>query len=140
MASPELDLREMEALRKSAEGRDVLGSAGFSLNRSVAVLAVGHHLASRRGAAPSEVLGAALEPWIDPNDSPNVRERYEISFGRVLGPVMQLALTLNRSPGDTAIDITLPSWFRPVGIEWYLQFLQAGAQILQTPNALPPIA
>jgi nucleoside phosphorylase len=140
VAWPELDLYGLEEARKSEDGRIVLDSARLSSDRSVAVLAVGQHLASRRGAAPSEVLGA-LERWIDPNDNLDVRERYEISFGEVLGPVVRLALDIIRSPDDSAIDIILPRWAYYVGIPWCLQFLETGARILQAPaDLLPPIA
>ncbi|MEE6135335.1 hypothetical protein SKC41_03205 [Mycobacterium sp. 050128] len=142
VAWPELELYRLEEARKSEEGRFVLDSAGLSSDRSVAVLAVGRYLASSTGPEPSEVR-AAFEPWIDPDDNLNARERYVTSFGEVLGPVVQLALALNRSPDtpDTSFDFILPSWVSRVGPPWCLQFLEAGARILQTPvDLLPPIA
>jgi hypothetical protein len=139
VASPELDLRLLEELRKSVEGRFVLDRAGLSSDRSVAVLAVGQHLASRTGADPSDV-GAALESWIDPDDNLNVLERYEISFGEVLGPVV-LALALSGSREDGGFEIYVPRWVSHVGPDWCLEFIEAGARILQTPvDLLPPIA
>jgi hypothetical protein len=130
VASPELNLREVEAQRNSDQGAAALKRAGV-LSRSVAPLAVGQYLASREGAAQSD-LASVLEPWIFAEEDADLESQYAAAFGDVLGPLVQAAL-------DKSHDYTsmaLPSWSSRVGDMWCKEFLAAGAEILKDPGLL----
>ena len=126
VASPHLDLREVEAQRKSDEGRDALRQARVA-NRSVAPLVVGQYLASREASRSD--LASVLEPWIFPGRN---GKQAEVSFGKVLGPMVHVALD---EPRDYA-SMKLPDWSSRVGALWCKEFLIAGSEILKDKRLL----
>jgi hypothetical protein len=134
VAPPTLDLREVEAQRKSEEGAAVLEIEGV-LSRPVAPLAVGQYLASHERAANSD-LASVLEPWIFADYAvDHLREsQYATAFGDVLGPLVEVALDKSH---DHASRV-LPDWSSHVGDKWCEEFLAAGAQILKYPAVLSP--
>jgi len=137
VASPELDLREVEAKRNSDDGATALTRAGV-LNRPVAPLAVGQYLAFHERATHRD-LAIVLEPWIfSPwnfsEEAADLESPYAAAFGIVLGPLVQEAL--DKSQDHTSM--ALPSWAGHVGDLWCEEFLAAGAQILKYPELLSP--
>jgi hypothetical protein len=127
VASPELNLREVEEQRKSDKGHRALKRAHVS-SRSVAPLAVGQYLASREAVAHSD-LASVLEPWIFAKGD---AKQSEVTFGKVLGPLVQVALDESH---DRA-SMVLPDWSSRVGDLWCEEFLVAGSEILKDPSLL----
>lgn len=133
VASPTLDLREVEAQRKSKKGVAVLEYNGV-LSRPVAPLAVGQYLVSHERAAHPD-LASVLEPWISAEeDADRLESQYVAAFGVVLGPLVEVALDKSHHHSSTV----LPSWSSHVGDMWCGEFLAAGAQILKHPALLSP--
>jgi hypothetical protein len=137
VASPELDLRELEVERHSNNGAAALERAGV-LNRPLAPLAVGQYLAFHE-RAPDRDLASVLEPWIfSPwnfsEEAADLESPYAAAFGIVLGPLVEEALHKSR---DHTLMV-LPSWAGHVGDLWCEEFLAAGAQTLEHPELLSP--
>lgn len=120
VALPEVNLAEVERLRQWDTWSAELESHEID-NCSVAILAVGQYLASDR----SSDLITVLRPWISANDSSSETWWFENSFGSVIGPIVQLALSGADEPKE------LPKWAGEVGNEWCEQFLKTGAEELR---------
>jgi hypothetical protein len=137
VASPELDLREVEAERNSKNGARALRRAHV-LNRPVAPLAVGQYLAFYERAADRNLVSVLepwiFSPWIFSEESADLESPYAAAFGIVLGPLVQEAL--DKSQDQTSM--ALPGWAGHVGHLWCEEFLAAGAEILRHPELLSP--
>lgn len=127
VASCQLDLREVEARRNTAEGATALERAGV-VSRPVAPLAVGQHLAAQHGGAVD--LARVFGPWIGTVEKTGLQSRYGATFGDVLGPLVLAAL--DNSPAGTS----LPDWSGRVGEMWCAEFFVAAAEILRSPALL----
>lgn len=127
VASPNLNLRKVEAQRSSDKGRRALMQAGVS-TQSVAPLAVGQYLASREVDAHSD-LASVLEPWIFAQQD---AKQSEAAFGKVLGPLVRVALDQSHDHKS----MVLPDWAGRVGDSWCKEFLVAGSEILKDPSLL----
>jgi len=120
--SPHLDLRQVEQWRTSYEGAAVLNDAQVE-NQSVGVLAVGELLDSHQPIW-------TLAPWIAAGDVPAAdMADFTSPFGLVLGPIVQFAL----SPRHESRPLWAPDLDSEAGHQWVDTFIQAGAQILNTP-------
>jgi len=122
VASPRIDLVDVEHWRRSKAWDMALDKADVK-NHSVGILAVGRYLASDRTAD----LATALKLWIAAEEHPGGTASYVASFGPVVGPVVQLALSENPDAGPEQ----LPSWASTVGDEWCTEFLKAAARELR---------
>lgn len=129
VALPRVDLAEVEQLRQWELWAGRLTDANIK-NCSVAILAVGQHLASDR----SSDLATALKPWIAAEDYSDEVSWYENTLGPVVGPVVHLALSGTFEPQS------LPKWSGEVGEDWCSQFLKAGAHELRDAHPVPALS
>ncbi|BBY83463.1 hypothetical protein H7I53_25615 [Mycolicibacterium pulveris] len=130
VASPELDLDEVEAQRNSDEGATILERCHV-VSRPVAPLAVGQYLASHQRSVRGG-LANTLETWMLSAVDRILQSQCAVAFGDVLGPLIHVAL-------DTSNDhaaMALPGWSSRVGETWCEEFLVAGAEILNDPSLL----
>lgn len=136
VAYPNIDLASIDRWRQTDEWASALAANGIT-NRSVAILAVGHYLASdpTRGVR----LESLLKPWTGAAEDSDRMEWFESTLGPVVGPIVHLALS---QTGQISRPNQLPGWASEVGDDWCQEFLNAGAQELhrahqQVPQPLP---
>jgi hypothetical protein len=132
---PGIDLRlhTDRGWAKALKDNGILDEKGIR-DSSVAILAVGHYLASD----PTEQLRleSFLEYWTGAVDSPNEMEWwFELTLGEVVGPIVHLALS---QTGQVSRPGQLPRWASEVGGDWCRGFLNAGAQELQPAHQQVP--
>lgn len=121
--SPRFDLEQIEKLRCSSEGEEVLKKAHVD-NQSLGVLAVGELLDS---PLPVETL----EQWIGFNEAPTDSwTEFASVFGAVLGPIVHLALASRYEPRPP----DSPDFGSYTEDDWASQFIAAGAEGLLHPG------